>query len=346
MLSNDCSRKEKVIMMGGQGLFVHQYIKIYHAIFLVFLMVLSVPVYAGQVQKPQGIYSSFAGGTVGSYINTPYLSGALIRVRWSELERREGQYDFSKIEKQRAPIKVAGKNWSLGVIAGNDVPEWLLGKTSSRMDINFRGQQRSIIPFWDDAYQAYAAKLAQALAQQYGSDPNLVLIYVPQQTANGIEGHFNGTPYDDLARQGVNVENWLRASEQAIDTYARAFAGKAIAFELHEILGSTEIPQAIMSYIAQHHKDQVGIGVWWLSGKEKYQRNLLSLLKQSDLSIYAQAIGNSSQRHRFPDNDYAGMFRQAEEMGVRYIEVWNYEFEKPVSPDVTNAIKSFAAGRR
>ncbi len=298
---------------------------------------------AAKINKPQGIYVSHVSADADQYMGLPYVSGALIRVRWSEIEPVEGRYDFSRIESQLKSIRAAGKNWSLGVIAGRDVPRWLLQKTDARMAIQFRGKPYQIVPFWNQSYQAYASQLAQALAKQYGRDPKLALVYVPQQTANGIEGHFNGTPFDDLRAAGLTQDHWLAASESAIKAYTKAFPDKAIAFELHELYRSTEIPAAVMNYIAKNHKAQVGIGVWWLSGKWDYQGDLLKLIQQSGLPVYAQVIGNSSQAHRFPGGDYSKMFDQARIIGANYVEVWNYELEKPVEPSVTSSIKAFAA---
>lgn len=309
-----------------------------------FLIVFMVPnAFADDIIFPTGIYSSHVGKNVEKYIHAQYVNGALIRVRWSEIEKQEGQYDFSAIERQRAPIINAGKNWSLAVLAGWNTPKWLDAKTKDRMNIQFRGEQKNIIPFWSKTYLEHADKLAQALAAKYGNDPHLVLIYVPQQTANGIEGHFNGTPFEDLKEQGLSRENWLHASHTAINSYTKAFPNKAIAFELHEIFKSTDIPDAIIKEIKQNHKNQVGIGVWWLSGKWDYQKKLLQSIAKSNLPVYAQVIGKSSQKHRFPDGDYTRVFKQAKDIGADYIEVWNYELENSVESDVMNAIKSFSS---
>ncbi len=313
----------------------------YALVFAIFI--LSLPSYAGDIDLPRGIYSSHVGRDVGKYIDKPYVDGALVRVRWSEIEPENGVFDFSAIERQRAPVKAAGKNWSLAVIAGWNTPDWLMQTTNSRMSIKFRGKNKDIIPFWNHRYQEYSQKLAHALAKQYGGDKNLILVYVPQQSANGIEGHFNGMSYEDLNAQGLTRKKWVDAAKFAISAYARAFPRKAIAIELHEIGRDTSIPADIINYIKDNHAHQVGIGVWWLSGKLTYQNALLKLIAKSHLPVYAQVIGNSSQQHRFPNGNYSAVFKQAKEIGANYIEVWNYELEKPVPIEITDAIKSFSS---
>ena len=295
-----------------------------------------------QMAFPTGVFSSHVGRDVGKYIHEGHVKGALVRVRWSEIEAKEGGYDFSAIEKQRKPVVDAGKQWSLAVIAGANVPNWMYSKTTERMDIYFRQDAISIIPFWNSVYQDSVSKLAKALADKYGKDQSLMLVYIPQQTSNGIEGHFNGNAEFVLRRQGLTESRWVSAAKYSVDAFAKAFPNKALAMELHEMLGGVEIPAAIMEYMYRHHGSHVGIGVWWLSGKEKYQSSLLELLKESSLPVYAQVIGRSSQKRRFHNYNYATVFKQAEEIGAHYVEVWNYEFEKPVEKSVTDAIKKFA----
>ena len=41
--------------------------------------------------------------------------------------------------------------------------------------------------------------------------------------------------------------------------------------------------------------------------------------------LYAQVIGRSDQSDRFQDGDYANVFAQAKELGIRYIEPWEME---------------------
>lgn len=309
---------------------------------LVFLLLLA-PVMAGPVEPPKGIFSSHVGAQVERYIHEPFVEGALIRVRWAELQPSPGEFDFAAIERQLQPVRRAGKKWSLAVLSGPHTPPWLLGSSPERMEILFRGQRKSIVPFWSDHYHKHADGLAKALARRYGSDPKLVLVYVPQQTSNGIEGHFNGNSPAALRAQGMTEERWFEASRRAIESYVRAFPGKALAFELHELLGDTALPRRLIKLIETRHAEQVGIGVWWLSGKERYQNGLLGLLKRTRLPIYAQVIGNSGESHRFPNGDYTAVFRQASELGIEYIEVWNYELERPVAPEVLQSIKAFSA---
>jgi hypothetical protein len=67
--------------------------------------------------------------------------------------------------------------------------------------------------------------------------------------------------------------------------------------------------------------------MWWISGKIDYQSDLVRAIERFPGDIYGQVIGRSDQAYRFPGGDYSAVFEQAEELGMRYIELWNYEFE-------------------
>ncbi|WFB36673.1 hypothetical protein P3T73_02715 [Kiritimatiellota bacterium B12222] len=330
---------------------------------------------AGTIEKPLGCFSSML--TAGA-VQNPNLHGALVRCTWAQLEPQPGVFDFSSIEKQLRLLP-PNKKWSLAVYAGwtsiatephSDLPQkfsqaissrrpqhphsppWLSSdKGVSTFTILFRGQAAEMPRYWDPLVQEHLKRLMTALAQQYNQDERLQLVYVPQMTSNGIEGHFNGVPHETLlaaADLGPDEQEdfehlWTKASLTAIRSTAEAFNTKAIAFEVHELLGSVSIPQTIMTQILNdpHLKHQVGIGMWWISGKTNYQSELLELIQKFPGDIYGQVIGRSTQPQRFPNGDYAAVFEQAQALGLRYIEAWNYEFEHHSHDDLLAAFNLY-----
>ena len=112
---------------------------------------------------------------------------------------------------------------------------------------------------------------------------------------------------------------------------------------MHELLGSAEIPEQIMKGILDDPelKDQVGIGMWWISGKTDYQSDLVRAIEKFPGDVYGQVIGRSDQSHRFPAGNYAAVFEQAEKLGMRYIEPWNYEFENHTYDALVEAFNKY-----
>lgn len=60
-------------------------------------------------------------------LNEPLIKGGQIMLQWADVEKSEGQYDFSSIEKQLAHFSEIGKKTTIQ-INGNKKPEWLYKK--------------------------------------------------------------------------------------------------------------------------------------------------------------------------------------------------------------------------
>lgn len=286
------------------------------------------------IVKPKGLFSSSFGNE--SALDNSQVKGSLIRVKWSDIEPSEGHYDFSIIEQFLVSIKSRNLKWSLGIIAGGDSPNWLIDSFGvDYFEITgFNDTLKRIPKIWDAKANEKLALLAQALANTYKDDENLVLVYVPQMTANGIEGHFNGVSITELSNAGLTSDRWVDSVKETAKIFASAFSNKAIAVEVHDIMDDTSIPNRIMTDLwndsALNHR--VGAAIWWISGKTTYQPSLIDALVVFQGDIYAQAIGRSDQTERFKDNDYTTIFSQAQTIGIRYIELWEYEFVNNTFP--------------
>jgi len=284
--------------------------------------------------KPIGVYTSSFGNETALEHST--VNGGLIRVKWSDIEPTEGDYDFSSIEVLRQKIKTRGLKWSLGILAGGDSPLWLTESLKvDYFDITRIDNTVKRIPkIWDPKVNERLKLLAEALSKEYELDEDLLLVYVPQMTVNGIEGHFNGVTTVQLLDVGLTADNWVTAVKETAYIFAQAFREKAIAVEVHDIMNDTSIPNKIMTELWNDPTldNRVGAAIWWISGKTSYQPNLVDALIDFPGDIYAQAIGRSDQVSRFENNDYTTIFKQAETMGIRYIELWEYEFVNDTFP--------------
>lgn len=294
--------------------------------------------------KPKGVFSSSFGNVAA--LNNTAVNGSLIRVSWKDIEPQQGVFNFSKIDEMLLSIKSKKLKWSLGIIAGGDSPDWLINQVKcDYFNITgFDNTTKSIPKIWDDKANEYLNLLAKALANVYNDDEDLVLVYVPQMTVNGIEGHFNGVTDLELTNAGFDAGTWVKAVVKTAKNYANAFSNKALAFEVHDIKNNTEIPSSIMNTLWNDStlNKRVGAAIWWISGKTTYQPELIEVLNDFPGDIYAQAIGRSDQVSRFKDDDYNTMFSQAKSMGVRYIELWEYEFVNNTYPDAFNDFNTYS----
>lgn len=327
------------------------------------------------IVKPTGVYSSVL--TEGAASNDS-INGGLIRVAWAELEPSPGVFAYNAID-ERLALLPSGKKWSLGIHAGwssldesdpdlinsngrttlalHMSPAWLESDLGiETFDMRFRNVTVHMPKYWDVLVQERLENMLQAVAYHYRSDSRLQLVYVPQMTSNGIEGHFNGVPNDTLlSAAGIDPAQadakqlfediWVNAALRVAKSTALAFADKAIAFEVHEVIGRVSIPQRIMDALLQDadFERRAGVAMWWISGNNTYQSDLVQALQLYEGDLYGQVIGNSSQTYRYPNDDYSQVFTQAKALCMRYIEPWNYEFENNTHDDLMDDFNQFSA---
>ncbi|MGG9963949.1 hypothetical protein [Ferruginibacter sp. SUN106] len=281
------------------------------------------------VTKPSGVFSS-AGATSATVLNNSNNRGVLIRAFWKDIEATEGSFNFTVLDNQINAIKSKNKKYSLAILAGGiGSPGWLISqKNVPYFDYLFQGQPYKLPLIWNDTALIYLGKLADKLAERYNNDTSLLLVYIPQMTANGVEGHLNGFNQTGFTNAGYTETKWINASVQNAKRFATAFSKKALAFEVHDLFNSSTPASAVINSLwADNTLDhRVGAAMWWISGGTTYQSGLITVLKNFPGDIYCQVIDRSDNTTSFPAGDYTKVFEQAKLIRARYIEPWDYEF--------------------
>ncbi len=92
-----------------------------------------------------------------------------------------------------------------------------------------------------------------------------------------------------MRSRGNTPERWITAATRTARYFANAFPLKALAFEIHDIENSSEIPIAIINELYNDSllNRRVGAAMWWLSGKTTYQPNLVAFMKNFPGDKYA-----------------------------------------------------------
>ncbi|OGZ17190.1 MAG: hypothetical protein A2494_03180 [Candidatus Lloydbacteria bacterium RIFOXYC12_FULL_46_25] len=290
-----------------------------------------VVVPTSQIVKPRGVFSSSGAGSSG-VLSDENVRGVLIRGLWKDIEKTPDVFTFTVIDQQVTMVKNSGKSYSLSIMAGGPgSPLWLTETLGAPyINYSFRGETASRLPlFWDPIAQERLNKLAKALGEKYGNDPLLKLVYVSQMSANGLEGHLQNVDMTALKKAGYTDDKWVEAGKQVAKNFANAFPNKALAFEVHDVNSSASVPSRIINDLWNDPslEHRVGAGMWWISGKTSYQGGLIEVLKAYPGDIYGQVIGKSTEPTRFQNSDYGTVFSQAKDIGMRYIEPWEYEFK-------------------
>lgn len=281
------------------------------------------------IAKPTGVFSS-AGSTNKTVLDNTEARGVLIRAFWKDIEASEGNFDFTVVDNQINAVKAKGKKYSLAILGGGiGSPDWLVTqKSAAHFDYQFRGSPYKLPLIWDQTVLTYLGKLADKLAEKYNDDESLLLVYITQMTANGIEGHLNGINQTTFATAGYTEQKWIDASLQNARNFGSAFSKKALAFEVHDLFNSSTPASTIITTLWNDVdlNQRVGAAMWWISGNTTYQPNLIAVLKNFPGDIYCQVIDQSDNTASFPGGDYSKVFEQAKEIKARYIEPWDYEF--------------------
>ena len=289
----------------------------------------TTPTTPASIAKPKGVFSS-SGSTATAVLNHAETRGVLIRAFWKDIEATEGSFNFSTIDNQVNAVKAKGKKYSLSILAGGiGSPDWLITqKGAPYFNYTFRGAPYKLPLIWDNTVQTYLGKLADKLAEKYNGDTSLMLVYIPQMTANGVEGHLNGFTQSSFAAAGYTETKWIDASLQNAKKFATAFSSKALAFEVHELFSSTVPASTIISSLWNDNtlNHRAGAAMWWISGNTTYQPGMITVLQNYPGDIYCQVIDRSDSTKSFPGGDYSKVFEQAKQLRVRYIEPWDYEF--------------------
>jgi len=284
------------------------------------------------ISKPTGVFTNYNGSK--SILKNENINGFLIKIKWNQLEKNEGEYDFSIIDSKIKKIKFFKKSWSLAILAGPHSPKYLKRNADFFLYKSPKGLKK-IPKYWDGNAQEAIRRLMTVLARKYNNDPSLKLVYVPQMTADGISSNFKTIrePYKELYDNGFTKDKWISAVIESSIYTASAFSNKAIALEIQELAGNHEIAKEVLLtlYNDKNIGDRLGASIWWLNGEKDKQKDLFELLKKYQGDIYIHISGNSSQTWKFGYRGFHYIFWQAKDLGARYIEIDNYEIKKETS---------------
>jgi hypothetical protein len=277
--------------------------------------------YSAVYAYPTGVFTA-SGVTqqTNNPLNDNNVRGGLIRVEWNQIETAPGTYDWQQLDSQIDTVECnahcysnggspgtcandltprggkaacVAKEFSLSVLGGPFAPTWLWSGANNLGVATFVANNQTIPKFWDATLQTRLSSLAAALGNRYGQDSSLKLVYLPQMTLNGVEGHFNGIPDATLTGAGYTVSDWVGAVEQATQAFAKSFPSTSIAIELHYMLASSCEGLRVMNDItantggfagrADSANQQIGVATWWYGGAampntsayQEYQADLI-----------------------------------------------------------------------
>ena len=120
-------------------------------------------------------------------IANPYITGALFQVVWSEVEKSDGQYDWSELDRWMQPWIAANKQVAVRMMWSTSgywprpfyktpTPNWVWDKGAQ---FALHAPSGTEIPLaWDPIYKKYAWRFLEQFASRYGDSPHLLFVDV------------------------------------------------------------------------------------------------------------------------------------------------------------------------
>lgn len=134
-------------------------------------------------------YAKADFASVGSRaaIDNPNITGALFQIIWSEVEKQDGQYNWTELDGWIKPWLDAGKKVAIRIMWSTSgywpkpyyktpTPPWVWQKGAV---FAFHKESGTEIPLiWDPIYRKYAERFLSAFAAHYDGSPNLLFVDV------------------------------------------------------------------------------------------------------------------------------------------------------------------------
>ena len=129
---------------------------------------------------------NFRSASNASMLTNPSVKGIFVTMGWNILEAQEGSYYWSSLDSMLSQAGAAGKQVTLGVMAGFATPAWvytdgaqsmqfLWDKTAGASGAVTCSVQSVPIP-WDPTFLAKWQTFVQALGARYSANPTLVSV--------------------------------------------------------------------------------------------------------------------------------------------------------------------------
>ena len=224
-----------------------------------------------QAAQPTGLlfFASYPERDNFAAAANPHILGALHTIYWSNVEPREGQFDWADVDRRIAGWTKAGKKVALRIMwsssgnwpepaAKHPTPQWVLDKGAVTVHSN---SSRTDIPLiWDPIYRRYATQFLQEVARKFDADPNVLFIDVTPgaetnpyrfRRINMQEPEFKQRFADAAAsdRRKYSHELWLETVKQAVTDAAAVFKHTKLLVTLN--VGSLDGPNQ-MQAIGDH----------------------------------------------------------------------------------------------
>lgn len=290
---------------------------------------------AGAVAPPIGLFVCRGPNpTPEREVDFPFVDGWLVRPGWDRVEPTEGQYDWTYIDTEIALARKLKKRVTLAILGGPQTPDWVYRSGAKEfaytMPVGPRGTVR--IPLlWDEAYRKKWTALIKALGKRYQDNPTVALVHMTGATGNGLEMQLPAAPGDTAKWEdkGYTPERVISAWQEIMDTYAAAFPNLPLDIDIHPVLGTDRVAQAVAAHGARTLSKRFGIFGGWLSGRDatqdRHHAGMQALAKEygpKGFSAWQMIASFTRTPNQYPEAGLRAAFEQGISWNARYFEIW------------------------
>ncbi|MCX7012919.1 MAG: beta-galactosidase [Candidatus Sumerlaeota bacterium] len=167
------------------------------------------------------------------YLTHPLVDAAVCDFKWSQLEPREGQYDFSPIDQMLELCKTHGKGLVLEVSTygqspgAQPTPDWLYGKGVKAIRFSgggvAKGRDIDVPKVWEGPYLEIYGRFIRRLAERYNGNPTIWFV----MPGYGHIGNLNAQPSAGggpaFLAEGWTPDKWKEFCRRVTGLWQEAF---------------------------------------------------------------------------------------------------------------------------
>lgn len=184
-------------------------------------------------------------------LNKDLITGLSVRVRWEDIEKAPGEYDWNYLDNIMRIAKTHHKYVTLRILGGFWAPDWIYQKGVPSFKIRIKGKGIGVKPFirkygetvrlpvvWDETYLTLWTSFIKTVGKRYGSNPNIILVHLSGPTFFSAEPILarDKQELNTLERSGFNERVFITAWEKTIKAFAQSFPQKPLALNIHYII--------------------------------------------------------------------------------------------------------------
>ncbi len=209
-----------------------------------------------------------------------FIKGISVRVRWQDVEKLPGKYNWEYLDKIFEIAKKEHKQVFLRLLGGFWAPSWIYNKGVPSFKIELQGKGFIAKKFikkygkdiklpvvWNKKYLKFWSSFVKAVGKRYSLKPELVLVHLSGPTFFSAEVILarNQKELEKLISCGFNEKKFLEAWRETIEVFKSAFPRKPLSLNLHFVIKETNLHSKLTELSYKLLKRRLVIQGNWLT---------------------------------------------------------------------------------